>query len=106
MMKRLLAVVLLCMAVLMVGMTYQESQSKGMLVTEFYVVAQGDSLWKISEHFIDKNTFGRRNVDEFYYGIIELNYELFSGRTPGMIFPGDRLQINYWVKGGEDDEKA
>ena len=105
-MRKLLAAALLCAAMLMVGMTYQDSQSNGTLVTEIYVVAPGDSLWKISEQFIDKNTFGPRNVDEFYYGIIELNYELFSGRTPGMIFPGDRLQINYWVKGGETDEKA
>ncbi len=72
---------------------------KGKLVTEVYIVQSGDQLWNIAAKYMDKNTYGPREIREFYHGIIELNYDtVFDGREPGLILPGDRLQINYWVK--------
>jgi len=76
-----------------------EPAAKSKLVTEVYIVQSGDVLWNIAAKYMDKNTYGRREIREFYHGIIELNYDtVFANRAPGLIFPGDRLQINYLVK--------
>jgi len=73
------------------------AEPKGSLVTETYIVQSGDTLWTISEKYMAKNTMGPRDIREFYHGVIELNYDsVFYNRTPGAIYPGDRLQINYW----------
>lgn len=45
-----------------------------------------------------KNTGTRREIREFYHGIIELNYDkIFVDRADGLIIPGDELKINYWI---------
>ncbi|HWR06174.1 peptidoglycan-binding protein LysM [Sporomusa sp.] len=76
-----------------------EPVAKGKLVTEVYIVQSGDRLWNIAANYMDKNTYGPREIREFYQGIIELNYDsVFAGRKPGLVLPGDRLQINYWIK--------
>lgn len=68
------------------------------LVTDVYTVQKDDTLWSISETYMAKNTYGTRNVAEFYEGIIELNYELFRGRERGMIKAGDELKVKYWTR--------
>lgn len=76
-----------------------EPTANGRLVTEVYIVRSGDTLWNIAAKYMAKNTYGPREIREFYHGIIELNYDnVFADRVPGMIIPGDRLQINYWIK--------
>jgi len=74
------------------------TEPQGTLVTETYIVRPGDTLWTISEQFMQKNTYGPRDIREFYHGVIELNYDaVFKDRKPyGLLMPGDRLQINYW----------
>lgn len=74
------------------------AEPAGTLVTETYFVKPGDTLWTIAEQYIQKNTDGPRDIREFYQGIIEINYDLLKDRPPGLILPGDKLQINYWVK--------
>ena len=70
---------------------------KGTLITETYIVQPGDTLWIISEKYMAKNTYGPRDIREYYHGIIELNYDtVFANRPYCMIYPGDELQINYW----------
>lgn len=64
-----------------------------------YTVRQGDTLWSIARRYMDLNTYGSRDIREFVSGIVELNYdEVFKGREPGEIYPGDELRINYWTK--------
>lgn len=73
------------------------------IVNETYTVKAGDTLWSIASKYVDKNSYGSRDCREFISGIKELNYDsVFSGRPHGMIFPGDELKINYWVKRGEN----
>lgn len=67
------------------------------LVEEVYVVQNGDTLWGIVEEYCAKNTGTRRYILEYKSGIEELNPWLLERR--GMIYPGDRLNITYWVKG-------
>lgn len=74
------------------------SEHANCLVTEIYTVKSGDTLWEIAQQYITKNTYGPREIREFYHGIIELNYDLFADRVPGEIHPGDKLTINYFVK--------
>lgn len=69
------------------------------LVEEVYVVQNGDTLWGIVEEYCAKNTGTRRYILEYKSGIEELNPWLLERR--GMIYPGDRLNITYWVKGAE-----
>lgn len=69
------------------------------LVTETYIVKSWDTLWSISDMFMEKNSYGPRDIREFYHGIIELNYDsVFQDRPQREIHPGDTLKINYWVK--------
>lgn len=67
------------------------------LVETVYTVREGDTLRGISERFLPLNTGGRRYILEFEEGIVELNSELQRDR--GSIYPGQKIRINYWVKG-------
>lgn len=67
------------------------------LVETVYTVREGDTLRDISERYLEMNTGGRRYILEFEQGIVELNPELQKDR--GNIRPGQRIKINYWVKG-------
>ncbi len=69
------------------------------LVEEVYVVKPGDTLWGISETYLRKNTGTRRYILEYKSGVEENNPWLLDRH--GMIYPGDRLNITYWVKGEE-----
>lgn len=67
------------------------------LVTETCTVAQGDTLDTIAARYMAKNSYGARDIREFRQGIIELNYELLGNReNPALIYPGDKLKVNYW----------
>ena len=66
------------------------------LVEDEYTVQENDTLWNISEAYMEKNTGGRRYILEFIEGIKELNPWILE--IKGQIHPGDRLRINYWVK--------
>ena len=93
--KKILIAAILCVAMASYS---NNSHSQGRLVSETYIVKTGDTLWKISEQFIQKNTYGPRDIREFYHGILENNQELFSGRQPSDIYPGDKLTVNYWTR--------
>ena len=67
------------------------------LVEEVYTVKAGDTLWGISETYLRKNTGTRRYILEYKSGIEELNPWLLERH--GMIYPGDKLTLTYWVKG-------
>ena len=66
------------------------------LVEETYVVQNGDTLWGIAEEYLAKNTGTRRYILEYKSGIEEMNPWLLERH--GVIYPGDRLNITYWVK--------
>lgn len=66
------------------------------LIEEVYVVKPGDTLWGISETYLRKNTGTRRYILEYKSGIEELNPWLLERH--GMIYPGDKLTLTYWVK--------
>lgn len=66
------------------------------LVEEVYVVKPGDTLWGISETYLRKNTGTRRYILEYKSGVEENNPWLLDRH--GMIYPGDKLTLTYWVK--------
>ncbi|MCM0758066.1 LysM peptidoglycan-binding domain-containing protein [Sporomusa sphaeroides DSM 2875] len=93
--KALLAAVIIVLAVTSCGNT----EPRGQMISEVYVVKSGDTLWQISEQYMAKNTGGPRDIREFYHGIIEVNSDsALKDRVPGDIRPGDKLVINYFVK--------
>ena len=59
-----------------------------------YEVQQGDTLNSIAEKYVQKNTYGSRDINEFREGIRELNDWLLTRELK----PGDVLRINYWEK--------
>ena len=69
------------------------------LVEETYTVKSGDTLWDIAETYCAKNTGSRRYILEYKSGVEENNPWLLDRH--GMIYPGDRLTLTYWVKGEE-----
>lgn len=77
-------------------LTGMDNQPKGHLVSETYTVSAGDTLDDISYRYMAKSSV-HRDVREFREGIVELNWDKFAGRVPGMIYPGDKLLVNYWV---------
>ena len=74
-------------------------EQNAVLVEEVYTVRPGDTLWGIAEEYVAKNTGTRRYILEYKSGIEELNPWLLDRR--GMIYPGDRLTLTYWVREGE-----
>ena len=70
------------------------------LVEEVYTVRPGDTLWGIAETYLKKNTGTRRYILEYKSGMEELNPWLLERK--GMIYPGDKLTLTYWVKGEEE----
>ena len=68
------------------------------LVEEVYTVKPGDTIWDIAEEYCAKNTATRRYILEYKAGMEELNPWLLERH--GMLYPGDRLKLTYWVKGG------
>lgn len=77
---------------------FEEPVPEGaVLITETCTVAAGDTLDGIAARYMAKNNYGPRDVREFRQGIIELNYDLLGSRdNQALIYPGDRLRINYW----------
>ena len=69
------------------------------LVEEVYVVKPGDTLWEIAETYLQKNTGTRRYILEYKAGMEENNPWLMERH--GMIYPGDKLKVTYWVRGDE-----
>lgn len=76
------------------------AENKGTLRSEIYIVKAGDTLWDISAKYMERNTYGKRDIREFYHGIIENNYDsVFKDRKGCEIYPGDKLVITWWEKG-------
>lgn len=73
--------------------------NSAVLVEETYTVRPGDTLWDIAEEYVQKNTGTRRYILEYKSGIEELNPWLLERK--GMLYPGDKLTLTYWVKEGQ-----
>ena len=70
------------------------------LVEETYTVRPGDTIWGIAETYVAKNTATQRYILEYKEGMYENNPWLLERR--GMIYPGDKLTLTYWLKEGEE----
>jgi lysM domain protein len=88
-------------AILFSGACNPWDDGGAVLVEEVYTVKAGDTLWDIAEEYLAKNTGTRRYILEYKSGIEELNPWLLERK--GMIYPGDKLTLTYWVK--EEGEK-
>lgn len=83
-------------AILCAGMATQEDGKNAVLVEEVYTVRPGDTIWGIAERYVAKNTGTRRYILEYKSGMEELNPWLLDRN--GIIYPGDKLKVTYWVK--------
>lgn len=102
MQNRIMAITMMVAAVVLVitSCGCAEQPPKGHLVTETYIVTHEDSvgLDVIAYKFMAKSSSRYRDVRDFREGIIQENWDaVFYDREPGRIYPGDRLQISYWV---------
>ncbi len=75
-------------------------ERNAVLVEETYIVRPGDTIWGIAEEFCAKNTGTKRYILEYKSGIEELNPWLLERK--GTIYPGDEINVTYWVKGEEE----
>ena len=90
-------------AILLAGACSSQPDGRNaVLVEEIYVVKSGDTLWDIAETYLRKNTGTRRYILEYKEGMYENNPWLVE--RAGMIYPGDKLTLTYWVKGEGEKE--
>ena len=89
-------------AILCAGMATHEDGKNAVLVEEVYTVRPGDTIWGIAERYVAKNTGTRRYILEYKSGIEENNPWLLERH--GMIYPGDKLNMTYWVKSEEEQK--
>ena len=85
-------------AILCAGAATHDGGKNAVLVEETYVVRPGDTIWGIAEEFCAKNTGTKRYILEYKEGMYENNPWLVE--RDGLIYPGDKLNMTYWVKGG------
>ena len=64
------------------------------LVEASYTVQAADTLQSIAAEYMQKNTYGKREIREFIEGIRQLNEQLVNGS----IHTGEVIRINYWIK--------
>lgn len=72
---------------------------EAVLVEETYIVRPGDTIWGIAERYVAKNTGTKRYILEYKEEMYENNPWLVE--RAGMIYPGDKLTLTYWVKSEE-----
>ena len=96
--KVIVGCVIVGLAILLAGAASEpwNDGRNAVLVEEVYVVKPGDTLWGISETYLRKNTGTRRYILEYKSGVEENNPWLLDRH--GMIYPGDKLTLTYWVK--------
>ena len=76
-----------------------DDDKNAVLVEEVYTVRPGDTIWGIAEEYVAKNTGTRRYILEYKEGIYENNPWLVD--RGGMLHPGDKLTMTYWVRTDE-----
>lgn len=64
------------------------------VVHAVYKVEKGDTLDSIAAQYMQRNTYGKREINEFKSGIIERNSWLLKRDLQA----GDTLTICYWKK--------
>lgn len=74
----------------------EEITPDAIYVKESYRVAKDDTLDSIADRYMKKNTYGKREHNEFKQGIVELNKwpKFFDLKE------GDMLVISYWKNRG------
>ena len=87
-------------AILLAGACNPWDDGGAVLVEEVYNVRPGDTIWGIAEEYLQKNTATRRYILEYKEGIYENNPWLVE--RGGLIRPGDKLTLTYWVKSEEE----
>ena len=81
-------------AFLLMTANCQAAEVDYVLVEASYTVQASDTLQSIAAAYMQKNTYGKREIREFTEGIRELNEQLVIGT----VHTGDIIRINYWIK--------
>jgi hypothetical protein len=91
-MKKVFTVMIMLVALL--STTCYAAEKNYELIETTYTVQEDDTLRSIASSYIEKNTYGAREIREFTAGIKELNPWLLNRSLTA----GDKLRINYWIK--------
>lgn len=96
-MKRTIGILLVAITMICLSGVSEAAESTATpykLIETSYIVQEHDTLDRIAEMYMEKNTYGPREIREFESGIKELNPWLLKKPAKS----GDTLRINYWIK--------
>lgn len=96
--KFILAITFIISALALVSGFKNDDQKNYIMVTEYYIVQDNDDLWQIASKYIDKNSYGTRDIREFIDGIKQINYKKYPDIKGNLIRKNDKLEIHYWIR--------
>jgi hypothetical protein len=88
--RSMLTCAVICVIVLLTSMNAVSAKTYYVVT---HTVEQGETLTSIASKYITPD----REIREFREGIVELNYgEVFCGRKPPEVIPGDAIKVSFW----------
>ena len=86
--------IMIAMILMLLTAPCQAAEPDYLLVEASYTVQAADTLQSIAAEYMQKDTYGKREIRELIEGMRQLNEQ----QVNGSIHTGEVIRINYWIK--------